>query len=228
MLRLALMLVLIMPLAACQLALPIAATQVAVPVVTSQTLLRGTKQMVEIRTEPPGATVNIAGYETRTTPTFIMLARDHSHTVRIAKDGFKPVTASLASQRATVGVDPSNVLGDTIDQVTGAAWELNPDRLTVTLESLSQPGATAVAAESTAPSAPSMQPKVSPSVATPPIAQRPVPALPGAADRSAVIAEQIARLDRLLEQGVITKREHEVLTSLALSATAVAGATASP
>ncbi len=43
-----------------------------------------------------------------------------------------------------------------------------------------------------------------------------------------VIAEQIARLDRLLEQGVITKREHEVLTALALSATAVAGATASP
>ena len=78
MLRIALLLVLTLPLSACQLALPLAAAQVAVPIATSQTVLRGNKQMVEIRTEPPGATVNIPGYGTRTTPTFIMLARGHS------------------------------------------------------------------------------------------------------------------------------------------------------
>lgn len=226
MLRIALLLAIVLPLAGCQLAVPMAATQVALPLATSQTVLRGTKQMVEIRTEPPGATVNIAGYETRTTPTFIMLARGHSHTVRIVKEGFKPFTTDLACQRASVDGGGSNTLGGMLDEASGAAWELNPSRLTVTLESTA-PVAEKAAVAAAAVAAPDQaagpaQPKGTPAV-TPPIAAKPQP--PAATEPSSVLAEQIARIDRLLEQGIITKREHEILTAAALSAAAVAGVT---
>jgi hypothetical protein len=219
MLRLALLLVMILPMAACQLALPIAATQVGVPIATSQTVLRGTKQMVEIRTEPAGATVNIPGYATRTTPTFIMLARGHSHTVTLVKDGFKTVTTCVASKRGVS--DASNVIGGALDQASGAAWELNPDRLSVTLEPVA--GAALASADAATVKTPATPPATA---ATPPIAQPTLP--PAVTDKPTIISEQIARLDKLLEQGVITKREHEILMAMALSATAVAGAPTSP
>lgn len=215
MLRIALLLVLTLPMAACQLALPLAATQVAVPLATSKTVLHGTKQMVEIRTEPPGATVDIPGYPTRTTPTFIMLARGHSHTVTIAKDGFKTVTTDLTSKRGTT--DNSNVLGDALDQASGAAWELNPDRLIVKLESLTAVASAAPAPASEAPAQAKGTPQEPATATTDP-----------AANTAAVLAEQLTRLNKLLEQGVITKREHEILVAMAHGATAVAGVTPSP
>lgn len=230
MLRTALLLAIVLPLAGCQLAVPMAATQVAFPLATSQTVLRGTKQMVEIRTEPPGATVSIAGYETRTTPTFIMLARGHPHTVRIFKDGFKPYTMDLASQRASVEGGASNTLGGMLDEASGAAWELSPSRLTVKLESTETVATTpaasttdkAVAGAPVGPTADPARPKATPA-ATPPIAAKPQP--PAEMEPSAVLAEQIARIDRLLEQGIITQREHEILTAAAVSAAALAGVT---
>jgi len=210
MLRPLLLMLLVLPLAACQLAVPVAA---ALPLVGSQTVWRGTKQVVEIRSEPDGATVTIPGYEEKTTPAFVMLARGHTHTVRISKDGFKAVTADLISQK-TAGGDGGWV--GVLDTASGAAFELNPDRLTIKLEPLTQPAA-AIAA---APPPPAAQP-----AATPPIASK-APALPPAApanEGALVLAEQIARLDRLLSQGLITREEHQILVAAAQGAAAVAG-----
>ncbi|MFT3686795.1 MAG: hypothetical protein QM783_18050 [Phycisphaerales bacterium] len=41
---------------------------------------------------------------------------------------------------------------------------------------------------------------------------------------SATVAEQIARLDKLLADGVISQREHDILVALAVGAETVAGA----
>ncbi|HZW07182.1 MAG TPA: PEGA domain-containing protein [Phycisphaerales bacterium] len=232
MLRAALLLLTLLPIAGCQLAVPIAATQVALPLATSQTVLRGTKQMVEIRSEPPGATVEIAGYPTRTTPTFIMLARGHSHTVRLVKEGFKPVTTNVTSQRNDAAMNAGNILGNALDEASGAAWELCPSRLVVALESADAPRANAVAAPASAPAGVAAAPPtalkapVGTGVATPPIVPRPVVQTEQApvGSPTAALAAQIARLDRLLEQGVITQQEHQLLTAAALSASAVAGA----
>ncbi|HYC99938.1 MAG TPA: PEGA domain-containing protein [Phycisphaerales bacterium] len=233
MLRTALLFLIMLPAAGCQLAVPIAATQVALPLATSQTVLRGTKQMVEIRSEPPGATVEIAGYPTRTTPTFIMLARGHSHTVRILKDGFNPVTTNLMSQRNDAAINAGNVLGNALDEASGAAWELCPSRLVVNLESAKPGPANPLAgaapsplgAAAGAPTAASKSPTTA-AVATPPIVPRLAaqPTQPSTDEVTTALWKQIARLDRLLEQGVITRQEHQVLTAAAISAASVAGA----
>lgn len=219
------------------------ATQVAVPVATSQTMLRGTTQVVEVRSEPSGATVSIPGFDKRTTPAFLVLTRGQSYKVTVSKEGYKTVTTDLVSRRATDGV-AGTALGNAIDEASGAAWELNPSKLTVTMElvgtapsttvaSATTPTATPANPPATAPAATAAanQPKVGP--ATPPIgpsgAAPPTPAqAPGSQTGSAaVIAEQIARLDKLLADGVITQREHDFLLALAVSATTVAGAPAS-
>lgn len=232
MLRTISLLTLFVPLAACQLAVPMAATQVAIPLATSQTVLQGNKQMIEIRSEPAGATVSIAGYPTRTTPTFIMLARGHSHTVRISKEGFKPVATTLISQRGNADANSFNILANALDEASGAARELCPDRLTVKLESeLATVGTTAGGSTSPPPNgAAQSQTKgaARPASATPPIVQQPAPAAKSQTAAGPVLAEQIERIDRLLEQGVITQREHDILTAAALSAAALAGADGQP
>jgi hypothetical protein len=226
MLRYALLLVLVLPMAACQMAIPVAATQVALPLATSRTVLSGTKQLVEIRTEPAGAMVSIPGYETRTSPVFIMLARGHSHTVRIAKDGYKTVTANLMSQRSDATLNASNVLGSALDEASGAAWELCPNRLTVTLESDKADAPASSVATAGGPRGAGATPPIvqRPTTPAPPtIPPTPTPPAANPTDTQAVLAEQIARLDRLLEQGTITQREHDVLVAAAVSASAVAG-----
>ncbi|MDP1663074.1 MAG: PEGA domain-containing protein [Phycisphaerales bacterium] len=232
MLRIIPLLFLFLPLAACQLAIPIAATQVALPLATSQTVLQGNKQMVEIRSDPAGAKVSIAGYPARTTPTFIMLARGHSHTVRLSKDGYKDVTTTLTSQRGNADASNSNLLAAALDSASGAAFELYPDRLTVQLESAVPTVGTTVAAVTGAPPVTSSPSPVKvaavPAVATPPIVQQPTPTAKPQPASATVLAEQIARIDRLLEQGVITEREHDLLTAAALSAAALAGAGTQP
>lgn len=227
MLRTLFLLILLLPLGACQLAVPMAATQVAIPLATSQTVLQGNKQLVEIRSEPAGATVTIAGYPTRTTPTFIMLARGHSHTVRLSKDGYKTVTATVSSLRGNADANSTNMLASALDAASGAAWELSPDRLTVQLESDIATVGTAPAPV-TAPSAAGAGPAqakgpAAPPVATPPIVQQPIPQTKPQTAAGPVLAEQIARIDRLLEQGVITQREHDLLTAAALGAATLAG-----
>ncbi|MFT3686794.1 MAG: PEGA domain-containing protein [Phycisphaerales bacterium] len=74
-------------------------TTVAVPAATCQTVLRGNTQIIEIRSEPAGATVTIPGYETHTTPAFFVLQRGRSYTVTLSKDGYKTATADLTSRR---------------------------------------------------------------------------------------------------------------------------------
>jgi hypothetical protein len=195
--------------------------------------------MIEIRSEPSGATVDIAGFGTRTTPTFVMLSRSQSYIVHITKDGYKPVTTNLVAQiaasRATPDAGVMSVIGSAFDVASGGSWELCPDKLAVTLEAAS-PVQTAAAAAVSGPSQPKGAPATPPIVQTaPPIvastppASLPVPptpsTLPAVPSPSPVLVDQLARLDRLLEQGVITKREHEILTAAALSSAAIAGAT---
>ena len=193
----------------CGVTVPFAA-QVAVPAATCRTVLRGNTQVVEVRTEPSGVTVGVPGYEARTTPAYFVLLRGRSYTLTLSKEGFKTTTAELVSRRATDGT-AGTALGNAIDEASGAAWELTPDRLTVAMT----PVGTAAVATAQAP---------------PPASTAPAPAGKGAqatgaqAPGPAAVPDQIARLDRLLAEGAITQREHDALVALAASATLAAGA----
>jgi hypothetical protein len=195
-------------------------TTVAVPAATCQTVLRGNTQVVEIRSEPAGATVTIPGYEKRTTPAFFVLQRGRSYTVTLNKDGYKTATADLASRRATDGA-AGTVIGKAIDEASGAAWELNPDKLNVALVALGEPKAVATAPASS-------DPKSEPAPAVAAQTQTtPKPPTPTPQNGSTVVTDQVARLDKLLADGVISQREHDILVALAVSATTVAGVPAS-
>ena len=203
----------------------------ALPLAACQTISHGTTQMVEIRSEPSGATVDISGFGTRTTPAFVMLSRSQSYTVRITKEGYKPLTtnimAQLSAQRATPDIGVMSVLGSAVDAATGGSWELCPDKLAVNLET-NTPIAPLAAAPTAGTPAVAPAPKVNASTPAAPIAQSTPAAPPAAATASTVLAEQLARLDRLLAQGLITQQEYDLLAAAANSAAALVGASPSP
>lgn len=209
--------------------LAILLTLLALPLCACQTITHGTTQLVEFRTEPAGASVTIPGYATRVTPAFMLLERNESHTVQITKEGFKPytttITAQLAPGRATPEPGVFSVLGSAIDAASGGSWELNPDKLTVKLEPVSTPAAAPVASAVTLTATPKAATPAAAQVPAPaPAAPAPVAAAPAPSDTKAVLADQLARLDKLLSQGVITQREHDLLTAAAISAAAMADA----
>lgn len=186
----------------------------ALPLGACQTISHGTTQMVEVRSEPTGATVTVPGHGTRTTPTYLLLPRNQSHSVTLSKEGFKTmnvtITAQLAPSRATPEPGVLSVLGSAIDAASGGSWELKPDKLIVSMEPSVMPAGAAVAKSAKSPS--------------PPLTTVPAGAHePLQADARSVLMEQIARIDSLLEQGVITPREHEILKAAAVGAAALAG-----
>jgi hypothetical protein len=92
------------------------------------TVFRGTKQKVEVFTDPPGATA-IAGDQRITTPGVLRLARKAKSTeVRIEKAGYQTRTATL-ERRADglvwlnmIGIPVGMLAGGAIGAQTGSGW----------------------------------------------------------------------------------------------------------
>ena len=105
------------------------------------TVTRGTKQGVKFFSEPPGAQVTIVRAKKENTswdcitPCELQLSRKRDFNVTFELDGYKPVTARLASRLGAKGAAaavPGNFLagggvGFLVDAGTGANMQLKPD-----------------------------------------------------------------------------------------------------
>lgn len=106
------------------------------------TVTRGSKQTFTVESTPPGAKVRTSnGYTCESTPCSWKMPRKDGFRVTITKDGYKPVEASISSSISSDGTVPlvgnwvlGGVIGVAVDYSTGAAQDLRPNPLQVTLE----------------------------------------------------------------------------------------------
>lgn len=97
----------------------------------------GTKQGIQINTQPPGATVKINGVDSGVTPTKAQLTRKETHRVGLTLAGYKPKEVVLEP-----GFNPvvlGNILigglvGLVVDGCTGAWCKLNPGKVEAVME----------------------------------------------------------------------------------------------
>jgi len=103
------------------------------------TIIHGGRQKVPVKSEPSGATVSVNRIKVQT-PGVINLSRSESMVIlRFEKDGYEPVEVTLI--RTTDGWIWGNLfigglIGIAIDYSTGAAYQLSPNAVNVTLRSL--------------------------------------------------------------------------------------------
>jgi len=101
----------------------------------SATIFKGTSQAITIDSEPEGAKVYIDGQLRGTTPLSISMKKSLStHTLRVVKEGYAPVTRTLEKSYDPVAL--LNIVWDlsTTDMLTGAAFEYSPNNYMVQLE----------------------------------------------------------------------------------------------
>lgn len=208
-----------------------------------QTISHGTTQVVTITSEPSGATVEIPGFGIKTTPAFFILPRTQGQTVWVTKEGYKPqqftLVAQLVPSRATPEVGVMSVLGSVVDVAAGGSWEIAPDKLNVALVANTPAASTPVVAtaevkktEPVPSTAPSANAKVVVNPATPPIvaneAVKTAPApvvVPSSAspEAKAALEYNLARLEHLYKEGLISKDEYELLKNSILAGGSLAG-----
>jgi hypothetical protein len=88
------------------------------------TLLRGTHQTINVKTEPEGATVNVDG-KAFTSPADVDLRRKESHVVAISKEGYRTIQFDLDPQWDGVSlvgnmILPGGSIGLIYDSTSGA------------------------------------------------------------------------------------------------------------
>jgi len=110
------------------------------------TVLHGTSQSIEIVSTPPGATALILpGNQVVTTPATVSLERLLAHTVRLTLAGYETETVFL--DRVTSGAIYGNlalggIIGISVDASNGAAFQLVPGKVEVTMKPTRSPDAT--------------------------------------------------------------------------------------
>mgnify|MGYP001774218000 CR=1 FL=1 len=104
------------------------------------TLITGTKQNIAIESEPSKANVRvetIGGLEVASgqTPMTVTLARKSEYMVIVKLSGYKEKRVEIGKEFNPVAVLSilAGVLGIFVDLATGAAWNLVPERIFVTL-----------------------------------------------------------------------------------------------
>jgi hypothetical protein len=142
------------------------------------TVTRGTSQAYVIETDPPGALATLSNGMTCTTPCALKLKRKHGFNVKLTRDGYEPVEATVVSGISGGGgaamagnVVLGGLIGAVVDGSSGAMNNLKPNPLTIRMVALpaapamatAPAPATTTAAASTAVTAP-----VQPAVATTP------------------------------------------------------------
>jgi hypothetical protein len=103
------------------------------------TVTRGTKDVLMIETDPPGAVVVVNG-QRATTPTSFKLSRKFEGPVYITKEGYEPITVLVHSHVATAGgvgmagnALIGGLIGAGVDYATGSTNELKPNPIKVSL-----------------------------------------------------------------------------------------------
>ena len=107
------------------------------------TITRGTKQAFTVTSEPSNAMVEFSSGEECKTPCTLQKKRKDIFTVKVSKKGYHPTRSSIMNQVAGAGAAAmagnllvGGVVGAGVDFYTGAALELVPNPLHVTLDKI--------------------------------------------------------------------------------------------
>jgi hypothetical protein len=93
----------------------------------------GGTQTVSVSTEPPGATVAVGGQQI-VTPAEITLDRNRNYQVIATKEGYDTATSTIQSRFSWVTVlDVVFIFPWVIDLVSGSAYTLSPDTVSLVL-----------------------------------------------------------------------------------------------
>ena len=98
----------------------------------------GTTQSVFVNSSPSGANVEVDGLQA-TTPAKLELKRNQaSHNVRVTKEGYEPANVSIGRKfnpwvAGNLLWGHGFLVGVVVDFVSGGAWDLDTDRIDLTL-----------------------------------------------------------------------------------------------
>ena len=100
------------------------------------TLFTGTKQTVQINSEPQGAKVQVDGLDRGETPAAVKLKKGNDgQIVTLKKDGYKTRTFQPQTDfNGVAALNLFNVLFWGIDAATGALWKYSPKFYEIELE----------------------------------------------------------------------------------------------
>ena len=104
------------------------------------TVINHTTQSVFLQTDPPGATATIDGAKQVATPVSIKLKRGKDHMITFDKPGYKTTTITIDREMSGWvwgNIVLGGLIGLAIDFTSGGAYKLNPNTVTVTLQSAS-------------------------------------------------------------------------------------------
>ena len=101
------------------------------------TIVQGTKQKIEVSSDPPGATVLVDGETAGTTPIKLKLSTPRNHILVFTKEGYKEEKVALS--RALGSAACGNIFiwgpaGWAVDGLTGSQYRLVPDKVHVELK----------------------------------------------------------------------------------------------
>lgn len=114
------------------------------------TLINGTRQEVNIDSQPKGATVFINNQSFGQTPTAAELQRDGNYTILLEMPGFEPYEIELGKKWSTMFFVNIPVLGWAIDAVSGAMYQLTPGQVMAVFQSEPETPATPESEEGSA------------------------------------------------------------------------------
>lgn len=107
------------------------------------TIVRGTKDVLVVDSQPSNAFVKLSNGMTGYTPASFQLPRDATLTCLIEKEGYKPSTVyinHMTARSGTVGVAGNllswGIIGAGVDVMSGATQDLTPNPVFVELEPL--------------------------------------------------------------------------------------------
>ncbi len=102
------------------------------------TVIHGSKQDIQIKTDPPGATIVVDGKEYNKTPVNIRLKRNKTHLVILKKEEYKTARVNFSQDFNVLPTIFGNILwltpGVLVDVLAGGAWTLSPEAVNIALE----------------------------------------------------------------------------------------------
>lgn len=103
------------------------------------TVFQGTKQEINVNSEPPGATVLVKGVEVAITPAVISVSKkDPKIVLRFEKEGYQPAEVTLIKVDGGWGTAPNVFFfvpaGFAVDYIYGGAYRIDPAEVNAVLK----------------------------------------------------------------------------------------------
>jgi hypothetical protein len=93
------------------------------------TLFHGTRQEIQIASQPSGASVFVNNQSFGETPAVVKLKRNSKYSVILEMPGYQPYEVSLSRKTSILFFVNIPVLGQVVDALSGAMYELTPAQI---------------------------------------------------------------------------------------------------